>query len=113
MASFRSVDPKQSFPEMEERVGARWKEERVFERSMEQRADADVWSFYEGPPTANGRPGSHHRVAGFKSDQLISGAEAFIPPDKITGADSSLLWHNACTPFLSLTPSQKHGASGL
>ena len=60
MSSFRAVDPKQAFPEMEERVAARWKEERVFERSLEQRADADVWSFYEGPPTANGRPGSHH-----------------------------------------------------
>ena len=60
MASFRAVDPKQSFPEMEERIGARWKEDRVFERSMEQRAGAEVWSFYEGPPTANGRPGSHH-----------------------------------------------------
>ncbi|MGB0119848.1 MAG: class I tRNA ligase family protein, partial [Solirubrobacterales bacterium] len=45
---------------MEERIAARWKEGRVFERSMEQRADEEVWSFYEGPPTANGRPGSHH-----------------------------------------------------
>jgi isoleucyl-tRNA synthetase len=60
MSSFRPVDPRQSFPEMEERIGARWKEDRVFERSMEQRAGAEVWSFYEGPPTANGRPGSHH-----------------------------------------------------
>ncbi len=31
-----------------------------FARSLAQRADADVWSFYEGPPTANGQPGSHH-----------------------------------------------------
>jgi isoleucyl-tRNA synthetase len=60
MPGFRPVDPKQSFPEMEEAIAARWKEQRVFERSMEQRADAEVWSFYEGPPTANGRPGSHH-----------------------------------------------------
>ena len=45
---------------MEERIAARWKDGRVFERSMEQRADEEVWSFYEGPPTANGRPGSHH-----------------------------------------------------
>jgi isoleucyl-tRNA synthetase len=45
---------------MEERIAARWKEERVFERSLEQREGRDVWSFYEGPPTANGRPGSHH-----------------------------------------------------
>ena len=60
MSSFRPVDPKQSFPEMEERIAAGWKEARVFERSLEQRGGAEVWSFYEGPPTANGRPGSHH-----------------------------------------------------
>ncbi len=45
---------------MEEEIARRWKEEDVFGRSLEQRADAEVWSFYEGPPTANGRPGSHH-----------------------------------------------------
>jgi isoleucyl-tRNA synthetase len=60
MSGFRPVDPKQSFPDLEEQVAARWKENRVFERSMEQREGAEVWSFYEGPPTANGRPGSHH-----------------------------------------------------
>ena len=60
MSSFRPVDPKQSFPEMEERINAGWKQDRIFERQLEQRKDAEVWSFYEGPPTANGRPGSHH-----------------------------------------------------
>ncbi len=39
---------------------ARWRERRVFERSLANREGAEVWSFYEGPPTANGRPGSHH-----------------------------------------------------
>ncbi|MBN8866574.1 MAG: isoleucine--tRNA ligase [Solirubrobacterales bacterium] len=60
MSSFRPVDPKQSFPDMEERIAAGWRDGRVFERSLEQREGAEVWSFYEGPPTANGRPGSHH-----------------------------------------------------
>ncbi|MFN2613127.1 MAG: isoleucine--tRNA ligase [Solirubrobacterales bacterium] len=60
MTQFRPVDPKQSFPELEERVLAGWRENRVFERSLENRAGAPIWSFYEGPPTANGRPGSHH-----------------------------------------------------
>ncbi len=41
----------------------RWREREVFARSLEIRADAPVWSFYEGPPTANGRPGSHHVLA--------------------------------------------------
>jgi isoleucyl-tRNA synthetase len=63
MSGFEPVDPKQSFPELEERVLARWREEKVFERSLEARAEAPVWSFYEGPPTANGRPGSHHVFA--------------------------------------------------
>jgi isoleucyl-tRNA synthetase len=63
MPGFAPVDPKQSFPELEERVLARWREEGVFERSLAARADAPVWSFYEGPPTANGRPGSHHVLA--------------------------------------------------
>ncbi|MGN6254696.1 MAG: isoleucine--tRNA ligase [Solirubrobacterales bacterium] len=63
MSGFQPVDPKQSFPELEERMLARWREEKVFERSLAQRADAPVWSFYEGPPTANGRPGSHHVLA--------------------------------------------------
>jgi isoleucyl-tRNA synthetase len=60
---FSPVDPKQSFPELEQRVLERWRAGRVFERSLANRAEAPVWSFYEGPPTANGRPGSHHVLA--------------------------------------------------
>jgi isoleucyl-tRNA synthetase len=45
---------------LEERVLARWRDGDVFERSLANREGAEVWSFYEGPPTANGRPGSHH-----------------------------------------------------
>jgi isoleucyl-tRNA synthetase len=63
MPGFEPVDPKQSFPALEERMLARWREEGVFERSLAQREGAPVWSFYEGPPTANGRPGSHHVLA--------------------------------------------------
>ena len=42
---------------------ARWREGDVFLRSLANREGAEVWSFYEGPPTANGRPGSHHVLA--------------------------------------------------
>ena len=42
---------------------ARWRDGDVFERSLTNRDGAEVWSFYEGPPTANGRPGSHHVLA--------------------------------------------------
>jgi isoleucyl-tRNA synthetase len=60
MARYRPVDPKQSFPELEERILGWWRERDVFHRSLAQREGGPVWSFYEGPPTANGRPGSHH-----------------------------------------------------
>ncbi len=62
---FRPVDPKQSFPELEQRVLERWREDRTFERQVAQRreAGAPIWSFYDGPPTANGKPGSHHVLA--------------------------------------------------
>ncbi len=60
MTGFKPVDPKQSFPELEQRLLERWRERDVFARSLANREGAEVWSFYEGPPTANGRPGSHH-----------------------------------------------------
>ncbi|MGH2923165.1 MAG: class I tRNA ligase family protein, partial [Solirubrobacterales bacterium] len=60
MTKFRAVDPKQSFPELEERVLERWRERDVFARQVFQHEGAPLWSFYEGPPTANGKPGSHH-----------------------------------------------------
>ncbi len=59
----RAVDPRQDLPALELAVLARWSERSVFERSLEQRADAPRWVFYEGPPTANGPPGAHHVLA--------------------------------------------------
>ncbi len=63
MPGFAPVDPKQSFPDLEEGALERWREQDLFARSLAARADAPIWSFYEGPPTANGRPGSHHVLA--------------------------------------------------
>ncbi len=54
------IDPQQSFPALEEGVLARWAERDVFKRSMQQREGAQPWVFWEGPPTANGKPGVHH-----------------------------------------------------
>jgi isoleucyl-tRNA synthetase len=56
----RPVDPRVSFPELEERVLERWRERDVFAESIRRRRDAPRWGFYEGPPTANGPPGIHH-----------------------------------------------------
>ncbi len=60
---YRPVDTGQSFPALEERILAWWKERRIFEKSLELRAGNPEWVFYEGPPTANGKPGVHHVLA--------------------------------------------------
>jgi isoleucyl-tRNA synthetase len=56
----RPVDPHASFPEVEERVLERWRARDVFAESLRRREGAPQWGFYEGPPTANGPPGTHH-----------------------------------------------------
>jgi isoleucyl-tRNA synthetase len=56
----RPVEARASFPELERRVLARWRERGVFAESLRRRHGAPTWQFYEGPPTANGAPGIHH-----------------------------------------------------
>ncbi|GGI04351.1 isoleucine--tRNA ligase [Egicoccus halophilus] len=60
MTTWPSVAPQPDLPQLEAQVLDRWRALDVFARSVEQRADAPVWTFFEGPPTANGRPGTHH-----------------------------------------------------
>jgi isoleucyl-tRNA synthetase len=61
--SHRPVDPRVSFPDLEERVLERWRERDVFAESIRRRQDGPRWGFYEGPPTANGPPALHHVLA--------------------------------------------------
>jgi isoleucyl-tRNA synthetase len=56
----RQVDPQQDLPALELEVLERWRERDVFAESLRAREGAEQWVFYEGPPTANGPPGSHH-----------------------------------------------------
>jgi isoleucyl-tRNA synthetase len=57
---FDPVDTRLDLVALEERVLTQWREHDVFAESLRQRLDAPEWVFYEGPPTANGRPGIHH-----------------------------------------------------
>ena len=57
---FRPVDPNVSFPELETGILGFWREHDIFRRSIEERPEDNLFVFYEGPPTANGRPGVHH-----------------------------------------------------
>jgi isoleucyl-tRNA synthetase len=54
------VPPQVDLPAMERGILAFWRENDTFARSLEQTAGGAPWTFYEGPPTANGVPGVHH-----------------------------------------------------
>ena len=60
---FKKVDSKVSFPKMEEDILEFWEKEKIFEKSVLKEAPKGDFVFYEGPPTANGRPGLHHVLA--------------------------------------------------
>jgi len=53
---FKSVNPKQSFPELEQEVLKYWEENKTFEKSVEARRDKKKYVFFDGPPFANGLP---------------------------------------------------------
>ncbi|MDQ4026114.1 MAG: isoleucine--tRNA ligase, partial [Actinomycetota bacterium] len=57
---YKPVDPHVSWPDMEAAVIARWRERDVFARSLALREGSREWVFYDGPPTANNKPGIHH-----------------------------------------------------
>ncbi len=57
---YRAVPPQVDLPAMEREILAFWHEHDTFRASLDQTSDGPRWTFYEGPPTANGRPGTHH-----------------------------------------------------
>ncbi len=52
-----------NLPDIDREILAFWEKENVFERSIEQRDPENSYVFYEGPPSANGKPGIHHVMA--------------------------------------------------
>ena len=60
---FKPVSPKLDVTSMEEGVLKFWKQNDIFKKTIEQREGGPEYVFYEGPPTANGKPGVHHVLA--------------------------------------------------
>ncbi|HEX4654679.1 MAG TPA: isoleucine--tRNA ligase [Mycobacteriales bacterium] len=58
--TFRPMPAQVDLPALEHDVLERWQQRDVFNRSLAATADGPMWTFYEGPPTANGKPGTHH-----------------------------------------------------
>ena len=60
---FKQYNDKISYPKIEEEVLKFWDENNIFEKSISTRDENKPFTFYEGPPTANGKPGLHHVIA--------------------------------------------------
>ncbi len=60
---FKQLTDKTNHKDIEKEVSSYWQQHDIFEKSISTRADKPVFTFYEGPPTANGKPGIHHVVS--------------------------------------------------
>jgi len=60
---FKELTDRLSYPSVEKEILAFWKERGIFGKSISTRDGRPGFTFYEGPPTANGRPGIHHIMA--------------------------------------------------
>ena len=57
---FRPISAQIDLPAMEHSILDFWRTNAIFEKSVSGRDGSPTWTFYEGPPTANGMPGTHH-----------------------------------------------------
>ncbi len=63
-----AIVPSPNFPQLEEEVLAFWKSDDTFQASIDQRDGAEEWTFYDGPPFANGLPHYGHLLTGYAKD---------------------------------------------
>ncbi len=68
---FDSVDLKVSFDEIDQKILKFWREHAIARQSFEKPATRGHYTFYEGPPTANGQPGLHHVLTRVFKDLIL------------------------------------------
>jgi len=68
--AFKRFDTNVEIPKKEEEILSFWKNNNIFEKSIDIRKNNDKFIFYEGPPTANGKPGVHHVLARIFKDSI-------------------------------------------
>ena len=67
---YNKVDTTLNFVEREKKIGAFWRENNIFEKSIENRAKCESYTFYDGPPTANGKPHIGHVLTRVIKDMI-------------------------------------------
>ena len=69
-ALYQKVDTNLNFVDREKKVEEFWKENHIFEKSMENRKEGPTYTFYDGPPTANGKPHIGHVLTRVIKDMI-------------------------------------------
>ena len=64
------ISPNVNFVEQEKKIEEFWREHKIFEKSIEDRKDGTPYVFYDGPPTANGKPHIVHVLTRFIKDMI-------------------------------------------
>ncbi|WSL75829.1 isoleucine--tRNA ligase [Kitasatospora sp. NBC_01266] len=60
VSTYNPVPAQVDLPVLEHGILSFWRDQKIFQRSLQQSEGRPEWVFYEGPPTANGMPGAHH-----------------------------------------------------
>jgi isoleucyl-tRNA synthetase len=60
MSTIKSLAPQIDLPAVEHQILSFWETQEIFRKTITARDGQANWTFYEGPPTANGKPGTHH-----------------------------------------------------
>ncbi|HPT65976.1 MAG TPA: isoleucine--tRNA ligase [Candidatus Woesebacteria bacterium] len=68
MSKFKDVPQNQSFPALEEEIISFWKENKIFEKSVDQRPADNAYTFYDGPPFITGMPHHGHLLSSIAKD---------------------------------------------
>ena len=67
---YKKVSTNLNFVDREKKIEEFWKENKIFEKSIEEREGSDVYTFYDGPPTANGKPHIGHVLTRVIKDMI-------------------------------------------
>ena len=70
MAKFKDIPQNISFTEQEEGTIKFWKDQKIFEKSIESRPEGDIYSFYDGPPFITGMPHHGHLLSSIAKDVI-------------------------------------------
>ena len=103
---YQKVDTNLNFVDREKKVEEFWKENHIFEKSMENRKEGETYTFYDGPPTANGKPHIGHVLTRVIKDMIprYRTMKGYMVPRK-AGWDSHHLRLAAAFPYRLLSPS--------